>query len=147
MATISLPSLAERVRVQEAVGRMSYYSAARSSALIYLFRFFWCAIVFVLRNEAICFPVLGTTPLISATVDIRNTMLRHAKGREVLVEMVETVEGKDGEREKVEGGQKVGDEGVLWRRRGEERRKVGRKGRRCEARRGCGDCSLQMVMK
>lgn len=82
---------------------MSYYSAARSSALIYLFRFFWCAIVFVLRNEAICFPVLSTTPLISATVDIRNTMLRYAKGREVLVEMLQTMEGKDGRQREREG--------------------------------------------
>lgn len=47
----------------------------------------------------------------------------------------------DREREKVEGGQKVGDEGAQ---EGRRKKKSGEEGK---ARRGCGDCSLQMVMK
>lgn len=71
-------------------------------------------------NGAICFSVLSITALISTAVDNRNTMLRCAKGREVLVELVEMMDGKTGvrEREKI---QRVGDEGRRRSSGGEEK--------------------------
>lgn len=43
-----------------------------------------------MRNEAICCSsVLSTTPLLSAILDNRKTIVRDAKERKMLVEMVE----------------------------------------------------------
>lgn len=76
-----------------------------------------------MRNEAICCSsVLSTTPLLSATLDIRKTIVRDAEDSKMLLEMVEMTEGRRRDEEKVEGCQKAGDEEVQ--RRTKERRGV-----------------------
>lgn len=77
-------------------------------------------VLFVLRNEAICCSsVLSTSPLLRATLDVRETMVSDAK-REMMVDK--------GEMREEERGQQTGDEGVQRRTKERRRGEGGRRG-------------------